>query len=74
LYYLNLRELYHFTRLREDPTAQWDIQNIANAMSRAAKKVTPITTLLLGSKTEYPEIYYRLYKKFPKVTIVPPPG
>uniref|UniRef100_A0A7C6AFK3 FAD-dependent thymidylate synthase n=1 Tax=candidate division WOR-3 bacterium TaxID=2052148 RepID=A0A7C6AFK3_UNCW3 len=71
---LNLRELYHFARLREDPTAQWDIQNIANAMSRAAKKVTPITTLLLGSKTEYPEIYYRLYKKFPKVTIVPPPG
>ncbi|MEO0185178.1 MAG: FAD-dependent thymidylate synthase [candidate division WOR-3 bacterium] len=71
---LNLRELYHIARLREDPTAQWDIQNIARAMSNEAKKVTPIATLLLCSKTDYPEIYYKLYKKFPKVTSVPPPG
>ncbi len=71
---LNLRELYHFTRLREDPTAQWDIRQLANAMSRAVKKVSPITTLLLCSKTEYPEFYRQLYKKYPKVTEVPPPG
>ncbi|MEO0123168.1 MAG: FAD-dependent thymidylate synthase [candidate division WOR-3 bacterium] len=71
---LNLRELYHFARLREDPTAQWDIQNLARAMSKEAKKVSPITTLLLCSKTEYPEFYHKLYRKYPKVTEVPPPG
>ncbi|MGB9721180.1 MAG: FAD-dependent thymidylate synthase [bacterium] len=71
---LNLRELCHIARLREDPTAQWDIQDIARAMSNEAKKVTPITTLLLCSKTDYPDVYYRLFKKFPKVTSVPPPG
>lgn len=71
---LNLRELYHIVRLRSDPTAQWDIRNIADAMTQVVKKVTPITTLLLCSKTEYPEVYYKLYKKYPKVTKVPPPG
>jgi flavin-dependent thymidylate synthase len=71
---LNLRELYHIVRLREDPTAQWDIRNIARAMSEAAKKVTPITTLLLCSKSDYPETYYKLYKKYPKVKSVPIPG
>ncbi|MEO0160744.1 MAG: FAD-dependent thymidylate synthase [candidate division WOR-3 bacterium] len=71
---LNLRELYHLVRLREDPTAQWDIQNLARKMSAAARGVTPITTLLLCSKTDYPEKYYELYKKYPKVNRVPPPG
>ncbi|MEO0096196.1 MAG: FAD-dependent thymidylate synthase [candidate division WOR-3 bacterium] len=71
---LNLRELYHFSRLREDPTAQWDIRNLARAMSREAKRVSPITTLLLCSKIEYPAFYHILYKKYPKVTEVPPPG
>ncbi|MCX7994164.1 MAG: FAD-dependent thymidylate synthase [candidate division WOR-3 bacterium] len=71
---LNLRELYHIVRLREDPTAQWDIQNIVHSMSEKAKKVTPLTTLLLCSKTEYPERYHELYKKYPKVTKVPLPG
>ncbi|MGQ9664145.1 MAG: FAD-dependent thymidylate synthase [bacterium] len=71
---VNLRELYHISRLREDPTAQWDIKNISRAMSSQAKKVTPITSALLCGKTDYPETYYKLYKKYPKVTSVPPPG
>jgi len=71
---VNLRELYHIARLREDPTAQWDIRNIARAMSNEAKRVTPITTALLCSKTDYPEIYYKFFKEYPKVTSVPPPG
>jgi flavin-dependent thymidylate synthase len=71
---LNLRELYHIARLREDPTAQWDIRDISRAMSDEVKRVTPITTLLLCSKTDYPEVYYKLFKKYPKVTSVPPPG
>lgn len=70
---VNLRELYHISRLREDPTAQWDIRNIAREMSVLAKKVFPITTILLGGKSDYPEIYRRLYGQYPKVKEVPLP-
>jgi flavin-dependent thymidylate synthase len=70
---VNLRELYHVSRLREDPTAQWDIRDKAQKMSVLAKKVFPITTQLLGGKSEYSQVYHRLYGRFPKVREVPPP-
>jgi flavin-dependent thymidylate synthase len=70
---VNLRELYHISRLREDPTAQWDIRNIAHQMSVLAKKAFPITTMLLGGKSDYPEIYRRLYGRYPRVKEVPIP-
>jgi len=69
----NLRGLYHISRLREDATAQWDIRDKAHKMSRLAKKVMPITTQLLGSKSKYPKIYFKLFGKHPKVTEVPLP-
>jgi flavin-dependent thymidylate synthase len=70
---VNLRELYHISRLREDPTAQWDIRDKAQKMSALAKKVFPITTRLLGGKSEYPHIYRKLYGHYPKVKEVPIP-
>jgi len=70
---VNVRELYHISRLREDPTAQWDIRNIAHKMSGLAQKVMPITTMLLGGKCDYPEIYKKLYGHYPKVKSVPIP-
>ncbi|UCC12492.1 MAG: FAD-dependent thymidylate synthase [candidate division WOR-3 bacterium] len=70
---MNLRELYHISRLREDPTAQWDIRQKAQQMSTLARKVMPITTLLLGGKTDYPAVYRRLYGKKPRITSVPEP-
>jgi thymidylate synthase ThyX len=70
---VNLRELYHISRLREDPTAQWDIRNIANQMSALAKKAMPVTTMLLGGKSDYPKIYKKLYGHYPKVKNVPIP-
>jgi flavin-dependent thymidylate synthase len=70
---VNLRELYHISRLREDPTAQWDIRNIAHQMSILAKKAFPITTMLLGGKSDYPGIYRRLYGQYPQVKEVPAP-
>jgi flavin-dependent thymidylate synthase len=71
---LNLRELYHVSRLREDPTAQWDIRDKTRRMSELAKKVMPVTTSLLCGKTDYPKTYRRLFGRDPKVTEVPPPG
>lgn len=69
---VNLRELYHISRLREDPTAQWDIRDKAVKMSALAKKVMPITTSLLGGKSDYPKIYQTVYGRNPKITEVPP--
>jgi len=69
---VNLRELYHISRLREDPTAQWDIRKIAQQMSACAARVMPVTTGLLGGKTDYPEIYRRHFGSYPKITEVPP--
>lgn len=70
---LNLRELYHISRLREDPTTQWDIKEKVKRMSELAREIMPITTSLLGGKSDYPLVYYTLFGKRPKVTEVPPP-
>jgi thymidylate synthase ThyX len=65
---VNARELYHISRLREDATAQWDIRDIAARMSALAKKVMPLTCLLLGGKDLYPETYRRVFGRPPAMT------
>jgi thymidylate synthase ThyX len=70
---VNLRELYHISRLREDSTAQWDIRDKAHRMSRLAKKVMPVSTLLLAGKEDYPRVYYKLFGRKPRITEVPEP-
>lgn len=70
---VNLRELHHISRLREDPTAQWDIRDKAHKMAQLAKRIMPITTQLLCGKTDYPEIYRKLFGRYPKVRDVPLP-
>ena len=49
----NPRELYHFSRLREDEHAQWDIKATAGRMLKLAKQVAPHTFLLSGGKDQY---------------------
>lgn len=71
LFGCNTRELYHLSRLREDKHAQWDIRNIAGKMSTLAKKVMPLTMMLIGGKDKYPEIYKNVYGKLPKITEAP---
>jgi flavin-dependent thymidylate synthase len=65
---VNARELYHISRLREDATAQWDIRDVAARMSALAKKVMPLTSLMLGGKDAYPEIYGRVFGRPPKLS------
>ena len=64
---VNVRELYHISRLREDATAQWEIRCAAAEMSRLAKKAMPLTCLMLGGKDAYPEIYARVFGRPPKM-------
>lgn len=52
---LNLREMYHVSRLREDEHAQWDIRAVATDMSRLARKAFPVCSRLLGGKHELEE-------------------
>jgi flavin-dependent thymidylate synthase len=63
---VNARELYHVSRLREDASAQWDIRHIAGMMSKLAKKVMPLTCLLIGGKDAYPDVYKRVFGRTPK--------
>ncbi|MBD3415013.1 MAG: thymidylate synthase (FAD), partial [Candidatus Aminicenantes bacterium] len=63
---MNAREFYHFSRLREDETAQWEVRNLANQMSEKAKQVMPLTFMLIGGKDSYPEIYRSVFGHSPK--------
>ncbi|MFA5839184.1 MAG: FAD-dependent thymidylate synthase [Candidatus Margulisiibacteriota bacterium] len=64
---INARELYHFSRLREDPHAQWDILNLSAAMTAQAKKSMPLAMLFIGGKDKYPAIYEAHFGEKPKV-------
>lgn len=61
----NLRDMYHFSRLREDTHAQWDIRLIADKMRRAAQEVMPLGGMLLGGKAGYSEIYEKTFGRRP---------
>ncbi len=71
LWKTNAREFYHFSRLREDATAQWDIRQVAAEMSRQAVGVMPLTLALIGGKDAFPEIYHRVFGRLPGMK--PPP-
>jgi flavin-dependent thymidylate synthase len=64
---VNVRELYHISRLRQDATAQWEIRRIAAEMSRLAGKAMPLSSLLLGGKDAYPGIYAAVFGRPPKM-------
>ncbi|UCF06954.1 MAG: FAD-dependent thymidylate synthase [bacterium] len=52
---INLRELYHFSRLRSDRHAQWEIRNLSNIMCGLAAERLPVSTMLLGGKDGFDE-------------------
>ncbi len=67
---VNLRELYHIARLRQDFAAQWDIRSIVAAMTGPARKAMPLAGLLLGGKDAYPDLYRKAFGRLPK--LMPP--
>jgi flavin-dependent thymidylate synthase len=56
----NLREHYHFARLREDPHAQWDIRGFAFKMNEIIRKIAPISSSILGGKDNFDRLYQEL--------------
>ncbi len=57
LFKINLRELYHFLRLREDQHAQWDIRKTAEDIHNIIRKEMIWAGALLGGKDHFSETY-----------------
>jgi len=53
---MNGRELHHFSRLREDAHAQWDIREIAHRMMLILKEKAPLTFMISGGKSEVSDL------------------
>ena len=51
---MNLREIYHFVRLRSDEHAQWEIRELSQSMQDYIKKSAPMSAALLCGKSEFP--------------------
>jgi len=49
----NLRELYHFSRLRSDNHAQWEIQEISRKIEKIMKEKAPLAAKFLKGKHEF---------------------
>jgi len=52
---MNLREVYHFVRLRADKHAQWDIRQLAQLVKEETRKKMPYSSMLLCGKDELSE-------------------
>jgi len=50
---INGRELYHFSRLRQDRHAQWDIRRLADRMLEQARAELPLSLLLACGKDTF---------------------
>jgi len=53
LFDVNLRELYHFSRLRSDRHSQWEIRALSDDICREVKDKTPLGAALLGGKDTF---------------------
>ena len=60
---LNLREMYHFCRMRMDNHAQWEIRDIANKMHEEASYLCPIGMSLCCGKDKFEEVYNSVFTK-----------
>lgn len=66
---MNLREMYHFVRLRADEHAQWDIRNLAREVAVKVRELMPLSTMLLCGKSDFVNQFERIYGKKPAFKI-----
>lgn len=64
---MNLRELHHFIRLRDDEHAQWDIRDLAHALAEKVRRIMPLSAMMLCGKSRFKE-------RFTDIYACPPPG
>jgi len=58
---MNARELYHFSRLRQDGHAQWDIRALADRMVYLCQQVAPLSLALCAGKDRFVQRRAELY-------------
>lgn len=63
---MNLREIYHFVRLRDDEHAQWDIRALAHALAAEVKRRMPLSAMMLCGKSQFNEEYEKIYSRPPQ--------
>ena len=63
---MNLREMYHFARLRDDEHAQWDIRALAHGLSEKVRALMPLTAMLLCGKSRFDEEYRKIFATRPR--------
>jgi len=56
---VNIRELYHMARLREDRHSQWDIRNRVAAMVALARQVMPLSLMFACGKDAFQDVKRR---------------
>lgn len=49
----NLRELYHFSRLRSDSYAQWEIQELSDFIIDKVQEIAPLSASLMMGKDKF---------------------
>ncbi len=49
----NLRELYHFSRLRSDKHAQWEIQDLSDFLILKIQEIAPLSASLMMGKDKF---------------------
>lgn len=60
---MNMREIYHFVRLRSDKHAQEEIRSVAKNMEDVIKQVSPALALLLCGKDVFEEKYADIFSR-----------
>jgi flavin-dependent thymidylate synthase len=50
---LNMREMYHFSRLRSDIHAQWEIRRLSDSMCRLVSRRMPAASIMLCGKHDF---------------------
>jgi flavin-dependent thymidylate synthase len=58
---MSARELYHFSRLRQDHHAQWEIRGLADRMLHLAREVMPDTLMLACGKDAFEEKHREIF-------------
>ncbi len=66
---MNLREMYHFIRLRDDEHAQWDIRELAHRLVEKVRALMPLTAMMLCGKSAFNDEYKKIFKTPPVVEL-----
>ncbi len=66
---MNLREAFHFIRLRSDEHAQWDIKDLSDKLLVKIRELFPLSSMLLCGKDSFINKFENIYKKKPKFNI-----